>query len=351
MIWIIAVIIAWIVIASIVFYGLMILVRFSDRRDERREGKKDRPSMESGEKKEGVRSLDGTPLYVDYLGDSDPTIFFVHGILGSGKVFRYQKPYFAGDYRVVSLDLRGHGRSSLPESGDFSTDRMAEDVKAAVDAFNPQSFVVVGHSMGGFTTFKFFEKFGKEYEGRLRGLAILDSSGTDVRGFSLRWKIDSIYLRLLWDNPLTELLKKPFSKSAFMYVHARWLSFGEKAPASEVEYMQEIASDTPIKTLKGAAKACMKHKSEHMLPSVNVPVLLLVGSEDTLQAKDRLNKRTYDLLPDARLKVIEGAGHNAMLEMPEEVNQALEEFFAECFMEGRELGPREERVTVSADVW
>jgi pimeloyl-ACP methyl ester carboxylesterase len=60
----------------------------------------------------------------------------------------------------------------------------------------------------------------------------------------------------------------------------------------------------------------------------------LLENEDSLMATDRLNNRTCALLPDVRLKVIEGAGHNAMLELPEEVNEGLDEFLTECFVGG-----------------
>ena len=334
---VIGLIIFWVCVVVIGFLVIPSSIRQSDRQEEGSQGKRELPAIKDGEKKEGVCSLDGTPLHVDYLGDSDPTIFFVHGILASGQVFRYQKPFFAKKYRVVSLDIRGHGRSSLPKSGDFCIDRMAEDVKAVIDSFNPQQFVVAGHSMGGFTTFDFYEQFGKEYEGRLKGLAILDSTGIDTTCLSLRWKLDALFLRCLLDDPITNLLKKSFSKSAFMYVHARWLAFGKQAPASEVEFVNKIGSQVSIKAMKGASKASVNHRMEYCLPSVDVPVLMLVGDEDTLvMSKDRLNSRTCALLPDARLKVIEGAGHHALLERPDEVNEALDEFFTECFSGGRE---------------
>jgi pimeloyl-ACP methyl ester carboxylesterase len=333
--WILIMIITWVLVMSIIFASGVILLRRSDRRKEKREGKKERPSIPYGEKKEGVFSLDGTPLHVDYLGESDPTIFFVHGILASGEVWRYQKPYFARKYRVVGLDLRGHGESSLPANKkDFGIEDMAGDVKATIDAFDPQQFVIAGHSMGGFITFKFFEKYGKEYEGRLKGLAILDSTGVDTNGMSLRWKLGGLFLKYLWDSPVIRVLQPHFSKSAAMYMYGRWIAYGEQAPASEVELFQKIASKLPIKTLKGTAKACMNHRMEYCLPDVNIPVLMLVGNEDCLMAKDRLNNRTCALLPDVRSKVIEGAGHNAMLELPEEVNAGLDEFLTECFAEG-----------------
>jgi pimeloyl-ACP methyl ester carboxylesterase len=325
------------------------LIRMRDRRRESRQPKREQPSIVDGKVKEGICSLDGTPLYADYLGESDPTIFFVHGILGNGKVFKYQKPFFAGNYRVVSLDLRGHGRSGLPKSGDFCIERLAEDLKAVIDAFNPAQFVVAGHSMGGFTTFKFYEKFAREYDGRLKGLAILDSTGMDTTDFSLRWKSGAWYLRCLMEDPITELLKTPFSRSAYMYMHTRWTAFGKDAPASEVEFLQKTGSKVPVRTMKGAAKASLQHRFEYCLPNVEIPVMLLVGSEDSLMAKDRRNGRTHALLPDSRLKVIEGAGHNAMLERPDEVNHALDEFFTECFSRGAASAGKE-GVIVAKDI-
>jgi pimeloyl-ACP methyl ester carboxylesterase len=62
--------------------------------------------------------------------------------------------------------------------------------------------------------------------------------------------------------------------------------------------------------------------------------MLLVGSEDDLTKIDRKNRRTYSLLPDARLKVFEGAGHLALQEMPEEFNIALDGFLTEVFHRG-----------------
>jgi pimeloyl-ACP methyl ester carboxylesterase len=327
--------VGWIIVLVIVLvlaiFSYPYAVRLRDRRRERRHPKKAHQSIADGREKEGVTSLDGTPLHVDYIGDSDPTVFFVHGILANAQVFRYQKPFFARKYRVVSLDLRGHGRSGLPRSSGFTIERMAEDLAAVINAFKPEQFVVAGHSMGGFATFKFFEKYGREYEGRLKGLAILDSTGTDTTGMSLRWKLGAVYMKNLFNEPITDMLKGPFSKSAYMYLHSRWIAFGKKAPASEVEFLQGMAAEVPLKTMKYASKACLEHRFESYLPNVRVPVLLLVGSEDCLTSKDRRNERTHAILPDSRLKVIEGAGHNAMLEQPDEVNRALDEFFTECF--------------------
>ena len=305
------------------------IIRALDRRRESREGAGDLPSIMDGEEKKGVCSLDGTPLYVDYLGESDPTVFFAHGYQESGRVFHYQKPYFSDKYRVVSFDSRGFGRSGVPTDLDFSAQKAAADLKAVIDAFNPEEFVVAGHSMGGFTTFEFFKLFGHEYEGRLKGLAIIDSTGTDIEDFSPRWKMMTKMMANTKPGRLSDAFDKYIADSALMYLYIRWLSFGKRPPASQVELLQQLANSSSFEASCEAPKGTWRFE-EH-LPDVNVPVMLLVGSEDTLMADDRCNRRTHALLPDSRLKVFEGAGHCSMQEQPEEFNESLDGFLAECF--------------------
>lgn len=306
-------------------------IRALDRRRESRKGAGDRPSIMDGEEKKGICSLDGTRLYADYLGDSDPTVFFVHGNPCSSQEFHYQKPYFSNKYRVVSLDLRGFGRSEIPASGDYGLERLAEDLKSIIDAFNPEEFVVAGHSMGGYTAFEFHKRFGSEYGGRLKGLAIIDSTGTDLNDRSPRWKLLDKFGANMKTSRFTEALTEYTSKSSLTYLAIRWLAFGKRPPASQVELMQRMAASTPLESTIGAGKGYSGYQFEDYLPSVNIPVMLLVGSEDTLMVEDRANRRTHALLPDSRLKVFEGAGHCSLMECPDDFNASLDSFLVECF--------------------
>ncbi len=297
------------------------------------------PSLPVGTEVEGIRSLDGTPLYVDYCGEGDTTVFFVHGWTCKGAIFHYQKAHLYDRYRVVTLDLRGHGRSGMPAGGDFSTERLAEDLKAVVDHFAPSEFVVAGHSMGGFTAFKFHERFGTEYGARLKGMAIIDSTGTDlVEGMVFGRLADLFYpvplgtaLQVLGkENLLARRVVEAFGKTSHAYMLVRWAAFGKKPPAEEVESQREMTFSTPVPSIALAAKACFDYHVEYHLPKVDLPVLLVVGSEDKL-TNVKVNRRTCSLLPRARLVVYDGAGHCSFLERTGEFNRELEGFLAHCF--------------------
>jgi len=287
---------------------------------------------------EGIRSQDGTAIYAEYCGDAGPTVFFAHGWTCNHTIFRHQMSHLCDRYRVVSMDQRGHGKSGMPAGMDFSTDRLAEDLKAVVDAFAPEEFVIVGHSMGGFTAFKFHHYFGEEYRGRLKGMMIIDSTGTDV--------LESIYMsgvvRRFYpfplstflvlggrENRLVELGREMLRRTSLAYLICRWAAFGKKPPAQEVELQREMSFTTRVPVTALAAKACFDYHVEEHLPEVDVPVLMFVGTKDKLTS-DKANRRTCGLLPDARLVVYEDAGHSTHLERTAELNAEMDAFMKSC---------------------
>lgn len=313
------------------------IVRRLDRRRAAARGEKP-PSLPVGEVVEGIRSRDGTRLFVDCCGEGDTTVFMVHGWTCNGTVFRYQKAHLCGRYRVVTLDLRGYGRSDMPHSLDMSIDRLAEDLKAVVDHFAPQRFVVAGHSMGGFTAFKFHERFGEEYRGRLKGLVIIDSTGTAlVDAVFMGRLVDLVYpvpleagLKFLGRGmPLVQAAADLFAPTPFAYMLVRWAAFGRKPLADEVEFQREMTFATSVQAMTLGVKAILDYDVQDHLPHVDVPVLVLVGSLDKLTSA-RANRRTCEMLPRARLVVFEGAGHSTMLERTDELNRELDGFLAEC---------------------
>jgi pimeloyl-ACP methyl ester carboxylesterase len=297
------------------------------------------PSLPGTESKGGIRSQDGTPIYVDYCGEG-PTVFLVHGLACNNTMWRYQKAYLSKGYRVITPDLRGHGRSGVPESMDHDTERLAEDLEAVVEAFDPEEFVIVGHSMGGFTTFKWHKRFGERYRGRLKGLVFEDSSGVEIiDGLVMGGLVKRLYPGpISWsfnffkkENRLAQKVTDIYGETALGYLFARYLTFGKRPPAKEVEFQRELIFATRLPSFLQATKACLDYQmDDSSLAAMDIPTLLLVGSEDRLTMKG-LSKRTHDLLPQARLKIYEGCGHDTMLECPEKVNRDIDEFLQECF--------------------
>jgi len=239
------------------------------------------------------------------------------------------------------MDLRGHGMSAVPDSLNYHPDRLAEDLKCVIDAVRPEEFVIGGHSLGGFTTFKFFEHFAKQYEGALKGLAIIDSTGTDlVDGIVMGDVVSRVYPRPLAslfrlvgrNSSFTETLLRLFSETSAAYLVVRWAAFGKKPHVDQVEQMTDMIFSTPMSSVSLAAKACLDFHFEYFLGSVDVPVIVMVGDRDKL-TNIAVNLRTAELLPDARLVVFEGAGHCAMMEQHDSFNKELGSFLHDVLPE------------------
>lgn len=286
-----------------------------------------------------IESLDGTALHMTACGEGTDVLFFVHGWTCNESIFRFQQEHFSDRYRIYTLELRGHGLSAVPESLDYHPDRLAEDLKAAVDHVNPDSFVIAGHSLGGFTTFKWFEHFGRSLDGRLKGLAIIDSTGTDLTdGIVFGRAVKRIYPLPLSHilkgvgkhNRISEAVKTAMKDTSVAYLIVRWGAFGKRPKGEHVEHVREMVLGTPMTSMSLAAKACLDYHYEYFLPSVDVPVSLLLGDRDKLTNHES-NQKTANLLPDARMSVFEGAGHCAMLERRDDFNVELSAFLAEVF--------------------
>ena len=95
-------------------------------------------------------SLDGQKIYFDLAGPQDaPAVCFTHSLNSDGGMWVEQLvPLLGAGYRVLRLDMRGHG-GSAPVDGDYTMDALAADVKGALDVLGIKKVHYIGLSIGG----------------------------------------------------------------------------------------------------------------------------------------------------------------------------------------------------------
>lgn len=290
-----------------------------------------------------VTAPDGRRIHASVSGEGEDAVFCVHGWCCHGDFFHYQRALAAGR-KVVTVDLPGHGRSDPETELEYSVDKFAEDLRAVVDAVDPRRFVLMGHSMGGFTSFAFHRLYAGEYGERLAGLVILDSTGI--------WLFDGVpggdRLRGLLRSPgvygaLGKLARNPrFLEEAIsrlkgtdlVYFLFRVLGFGPRPSPSMLDNIIEMTLGGPVPTLLMDAPACLEYEGESGLAGVEVPVLLITGTKDSF-TNAATNRHTLDRLADAELQVFR-SGHGCPLDRHEEVNEAVERFLERVMKDGRE---------------
>jgi pimeloyl-ACP methyl ester carboxylesterase len=92
--------------------------------------------------------VDDVELFYTDEGGGDPPMLFVHGYTCDSHDWSWQLAHFVASHRVIAVDLRGHGRSSAPETG-YHAEQYAADVAALLDRLATGPVVAIGHSMGG----------------------------------------------------------------------------------------------------------------------------------------------------------------------------------------------------------
>lgn len=93
-------------------------------------------------------SKDGTPISYEIFGVGEPTLVFVHGWSCDARYWRAQVPVFSKKYRVVVIDLAGHGHSGMSRTK-YTMGSFGEDVRAVTESTGSHSVILIGHSMGG----------------------------------------------------------------------------------------------------------------------------------------------------------------------------------------------------------
>ena len=116
-------------------------------------------------------------LFVDDGGARAPSaaapVLFVHSFAGNSSHWKEQLQHLRKTRRAAAIDLRGHGRSQAPKSGDYAVESLAADIGAAADALRLQRFVLVGHSMGGAAA----AAYAGLHPDRVAGLVLIGAPG------------------------------------------------------------------------------------------------------------------------------------------------------------------------------
>ncbi|HEX4863861.1 MAG TPA: alpha/beta fold hydrolase, partial [Acidimicrobiales bacterium] len=115
-----------------------------------------------------IVSTDGGTIHLIERGDGRP-LLLIHGITLQAGVWAPQFHLLADRYRVIAMDVRGHGRSVAGSDG-FGRKIAARDVATVVEHFDLRDTIIVGHSMGGMILMEFAGDFPELLAERVAGL-------------------------------------------------------------------------------------------------------------------------------------------------------------------------------------
>lgn len=300
---------------------------------------------------------DGTELYVTDQGPRNAqTIVLVHGLLANFGFWRNNVPDLARHFRVITIDMRGHGFSSKPNVGDTPL-QVARDVHALLVQLNLSRVTLVGWSAGAHVVHRYIETFGSD---RLESVCLVDMSPKMICDET--W---SLGLHLGPGAPLTQevfnAVRAGFEQDDFntrqglipllFAVDDQPSESGEKlvknrsviarSVSARCRHRYDVASDTQeffsrnfnLATTAGVVSHWDELGAGDFRAQIrNFPsglgVLLTYGSQSALFPHD-VGQWIFDNLPTGtrkQLKLFDESGHSPHWEEPTKFNRVLAAF-------------------------
>jgi 3-oxoadipate enol-lactonase len=254
-------------------------------------------------------TLAGRRIAYDLAGPDDgPVVCLTHSLASDSGMWAEQlPPLLASGYRVLRLDMRGHGGSG-PVGGDYTMSQLADDVAASLDFLGIARVQFVGLSIGGMLG----QAFALAHGQRLISAMLCDTAPQTPPGAQGAWA------------PRIAAVKKANSLAPLADpTMERWFTdaFKPRNPGRWKQIHATIAGTTPAGYL-GCAAAILDFDFVPKLASVRIPTLVVCGANDE-GTPPAGNQRIAELIPGGRYEEISNARHFPNVERPDAFNRIL----------------------------
>ena len=247
-----------------------------------------------------VNATDGVPIHYSVQGKGDLALVFVHCWACDRTYWDNQVPEFSRNYRVVTIDLPGHGESGQGRK-EWSIDSFGQDVKTVVTKLDLKRVVLVGSSMGG----PISVAAARSMPDRVVAIVPVDSL-LNVEQKITPEQLDGLVKGMQADykGTITGLTNQYF--------------FSPNTPAAVKERVIRDATSRPPEMAIAILKGIFTNDPVPALREIKVPVHAINGDR---AAADLAVNRKY--APQFDATILKGVGHYPMLEDPARFNQAL----------------------------
>ena len=273
--------------------------------------------------KVGVENGTDIEIYYEDHGNGRPVVL-IHGYPLNGRSWeRQQRELLAAGFRAINYDRRGFGLSSQPTTG-YDYDTFAGDLNALLDHLELDEVDLVGFSMGTGEVTRYLGAYGS---GRVRKAALLGA----IPPFLLKTDDNPEGV----DGSVFEGIKTAIVADRYAYFKDFLDNFYnvDKLGGTRISDQAWQASfNVAAGASPYATYACVDTWLTDFrvdLPKIDVPVLVVHGTEDRILPYESTAKRLPALVTDLKLVSVEGGPHNIGWTHPEEVNKALLEFLGD----------------------
>jgi pimeloyl-ACP methyl ester carboxylesterase len=256
--------------------------------------------------------------YIDMGNPAGTPVLLIHGYTDNARDWVPMLPYLSKGLRLILVDIRGHGQSSKPECC-YSRLDFAYDIKLLLDALGIERAGIVGHSLGSIIA----QTFAEYWPERTSRVVLISSTGgsppgapkkppqldyaAEIRKLEEPIEPDSPFMIAWWDSPTPvdpDFIRRQRKDAAGIPLRV-WLAVLDQGLSMDNAYID----------------------LQRTLPRLQAPTLLIWGSKDPIM-EEPVRQTLRKALPNAKVKIFPGLGHNPFWEDPHAVADVINAFLA-----------------------
>jgi pimeloyl-ACP methyl ester carboxylesterase len=270
-----------------------------------------------------IQTPDATKIYYSDWGEGKPVVL-IHGWPLNCDMWEKQATFLAENgVRVITYDRRGFGQSSQTWEG-YNYDTFAADLNALMEELDLQGATFVGFSMGGGEVVRYFSRYGSE---RVAKVVLVAA----VTPYLLKTdhNPDGIDPQIFADIE-TNIRKDRFDflKSFGAKFYGRTM-ISHTVSDAVLDWTFSMALTASLHSTLAAAAAWSATDFRREMAEIDVPVLVIHGSGDSIVPLDVSAIRSAALLPNAKLSVYDGEPHGLIITAADRLNTELLAFVNE----------------------
>lgn len=237
-------------------------------------------------------------LHYRDVGQPDaPAILFLNSLGTDMRIWDGVIEQLAADYRLITLDQRGHGQSDVPE-GPYSIDGLAGDVLELAERLDLERFSLAGVSVGGMIALR----VAIDHPERLVSLVACDTAAR-------------IGTATVWNSRIETVRAHGMAAIADAVLELWFPDSIREGREAEIDGWRQLLLACPVEGYAATCAALRDADLTHEVAGIDVPTLVVAGEVD-LSTPVPLVKATAERIPGARFEVIEGAGHIPSIDQP-----------------------------------
>lgn len=226
------------------------------------------------------------------------TVILVHAAMGSSMRFYAWVPHLAGEFRVIRIDMRGHGRTQVPGPDQLSQERIVKDVVELADAIGAKRFHVAGSSAGAVVA----EKVAIDYPERVLTLGAFAATGGIRHGL----QDQTSWVQKIGEKGLAAFLRETIADRVDL----------KTAPPGFVDWFIEESAKTPVQVLARFVPMMRSFEVLDDLHRICCPALAIAPGGDPIHSLGHY-RMVQERIPNCELIVYEGLPHNITDAVPD----------------------------------